>query len=38
MAYRLVFSSLEKTFGEGDVDGYVKKILRHLDENGIKLR
>lgn len=38
MAYRLVFSSLEKTFGEGDVDGFIKKILRHLDENGIKLR
>lgn len=38
MAYRLVFSSLEKTFGEGDVDGFIKKILRHLEENGIKLR
>jgi len=38
MAYRLVFSSLEKTFGDGDVDGFIKKILRHLDENGIKLR
>lgn len=38
MAYRLVFSSLEKTFGEGDVDGFIKKILRHLNENGITLR
>lgn len=38
MAYRLTFSSLEKTFGEGEVDAFIKKILRHLDENGIKLR
>lgn len=38
MAYRLVFSSLEKTFAEGDVDGFIKKILRHLNENNITLR
>lgn len=38
MAYRLTFSSLEKTFGEGEVDSYIKKILRHLEENNIKLR
>lgn len=38
MAYRLTFSSLEKTFGEGEVDGFIKKILFHLEENGIKLR
>lgn len=38
MAYRLIFSSLEKTFGEGEVDGFIKKILRHLNENNIVLR
>ncbi len=38
MAYRLIFSSLEKTFGEGEVDGFIKKILRYLNENNIVLR
>ena len=38
VAYRLTFSSLEKTFGEGEVDSFIKKILFFLDQNNIKLR
>lgn len=38
MAYRLTFSSLEKTFGEGEVDGFIKKILFFLQQNNITLR
>ena len=38
MAYRLTFSSLEKTFGEGEVDGFIKKILFYLQQNSITLR
>ncbi|MBR3865053.1 MAG: phenylalanine--tRNA ligase subunit beta [Clostridia bacterium] len=38
MAYRLTFSSLEKTFAEGEVDSIIKKILFFLDQNNIKLR
>jgi len=38
MAYRLTFSSLEKTFGEGEVDGFIKKILFYLQQNSINLR
>jgi phenylalanyl-tRNA synthetase beta chain len=38
IAYRLTFSSLEKTFGEGEVDSFIKKILFFLDQNNVKLR
>ena len=38
VAYRLTFSSLEKTFGEGEIDSIIKKILYNLDQHGIKLR
>ena len=38
MAYRLTFSSLEKTFGEGEVDSFIKKILFYLEQNNIRLR
>lgn len=38
VAYRLTFSSLEKTFGEGEIDSVIKKILYNLDQHGIKLR
>ena len=38
LAYRLTFSSLEKTFAEGEVDSFIKKILFFLEQNGIKLR
>ncbi len=38
MAYRLTFSSLEKTFGEGEVDSFIKKILFFLEQNNVKLR
>ena len=38
LAYRLTFSSLEKTFGEGEVDSFIKKILFFLEQNNVKLR
>ncbi len=38
VAYRLTFSSLEKTFCEGEIDSFIKKILFFLDQNNIKLR
>ena len=38
VAYRLTFSSLEKTFGEGEVDSFIKKILFNLKAHGIELR
>ncbi len=38
VAYRLTFSSLEKTFGEGEIDSIIKKILYNLEQHGIKLR
>ncbi len=38
MAYRLTFSSIEKTFGEGEVDSFIKKILFFLEQNNVKLR
>ena len=38
LAYRLTFSSLEKTFAEGEVDSFIKKILFFLDQNNVKLR
>ena len=38
VAYRLTFSSLEKTFAEGEVDSFIKKILFFLDQNNVKLR
>ena len=38
VAYRLTFSSLEKTFGEGEIDSIIKKILYNLEQHEIKLR
>ena len=38
VAYRLTFSSMEKTFGEGEVDGFIKKILFFLQQNNVQLR
>lgn len=38
LAYRLTFNSLEKTFAEGEVDSFIKKILFYLDQNNVKLR
>lgn len=38
MAYRLTFSSVEKTLEVEEVDNYVRKILNKLDAIGVKLR
>ncbi len=38
MAYRLTFSSNEKTLEVEEVDNYVRKILNKLDAIGVKLR
>ncbi len=38
MAYRLTFSSVEKTLEVEEVDNYVKKILTRLEQIGVKLR
>lgn len=38
LAYRLTFSSIEKTLGMEEVDGFVNKILKKLKENDIVLR
>lgn len=38
LAYRLTFSCLERTLGMDEVDGFVKKILKKLNEKGITLR
>lgn len=38
MAYRLTFSSVEKTLEVDEVDNYVRKILAKLEQIGVKLR
>ena len=38
MAYRLTFSSIEKTLEVEEVDNYVRKILAKLEQIGVKLR
>lgn len=38
LAYRLTFSSTEKTLGMEEVDAFVKKILKRLNEKEIVLR
>ena len=38
LAYRLTFSSVERTLGMEEVDGFVKKILKRLSEKDIVLR
>ncbi|MGN0818940.1 MAG: phenylalanine--tRNA ligase subunit beta [Christensenellaceae bacterium] len=38
LAYRLTFSSEEKTLSVEEVDAYIKKILKKLNEKGIVLR
>ena len=38
MAYRLTFSSMEKTLDDGEIERYVGKILKKLEEIGAALR
>lgn len=38
LAYRLTFSSIEKTLDMDEVDGFVKKILKKLSEKDVVLR
>ena len=38
MAYRLTFSSVEKTLDDEEIERYVKKILKKLDDIGATLR
>ncbi len=38
MAYRLTFSSLEKTLDDEEIERYVKKILNRLNNLGVELR
>ena len=38
LAYRLTFSSLEKTLDDDEIERYIAKILRRLEEIGVKLR
>ena len=38
MAYRLTFSSLEKTLGDDEIENYVRKILKRLADIGVELR
>ena len=38
LAYRLTFSSLEKTLDDADIENYIRKILKRLSEIGVTLR
>ena len=38
LAYRLTFSSMEKTLDDEEIERYVKKILKKLNEIGVTLR
>ncbi len=38
LAYRLTFSSLEKTLGDDEIENYVRKILKKLGEKNVVLR
>lgn len=38
LAYRLTFSSLEKTLDDAEIENYVRKILKKLNEIGVTLR
>ena len=38
LAYRLTFSSMEKTLDDEEIERYVKKILKKLNELGVSLR
>ena len=38
LAYRLTFSSLEKTLDDAEIENYIRKILKRLSEIGVTLR
>ena len=38
LAYRLTFSSLEKTLDDAEIENYIRKILKKLSEIGVSLR
>jgi len=38
LAYRLTFSSLEKTLDDAEIENYIRKILKKLAEIGVTLR
>ena len=38
LAYRLTFSSMEKTLDDEEIERYVKKILKKLNDTGVSLR